>query len=64
MNNGHKEWSHRAVNDIATLEDDDIEDLIAKFRPSFDHVPRARPVRAVLFFTNKSFPNSLVFTTF
>ena len=60
MNRGHKAWARQAVDDVALRGDDDIERLIGGFRPAFDQAPRVRPVRAVFFFTNRSFRNRSV----
>jgi hypothetical protein len=59
MNRGHKAWARQAVDDMAPAHDD-IERLIGGFRPAFDQAPRVRPVRAVFFFTNRSFRNRSV----
>jgi hypothetical protein len=59
MNRGHKAWARQAVDDVAPARDD-IEQLIGGFRPAFDQAPRVRPVRAVFFFTNRSFRNRSV----
>lgn len=58
MNSGHKAWARQAVAEIGARDGDgDVEGLIGSFRPAFDQTPRVRPVRAVFFFTNRSFPN-------
>lgn len=57
MNHGHKEWARQAVDSMVAQESDDIDELIGNFRPAFDQTARVRPVRAVLFFTNRRFPN-------
>ncbi len=57
MNSGHKAWAREAVDGMAAAERDDVEEMIGGFRPAFDQAPRVRPVRAVFFFTNRSFPN-------